>query len=382
LKSAYEYRMVADVPVGLFLSGGYDSSSVAALLQGNRTQKIKTFTIGYQETQFNEAPEAKKIAEYLGTDHTEYYVSAKEALEVIPLLPEIFDEPFADNSIVPTTLVSRLAIKDVKVALSADGGDEIFGGYEKFNWSVKYTQILPIWIQGLLSKSMSLINPDNLPYFNKKYNFSTRYEKIRQIWAESNAVSAMKYISQFITGKEVNSLLLNDFILYKTHFEAASQINDFNDAINKMLAIDYKTFLVDNNLAKVDRATMSVSLEGREPLLDHRVIEFVAQLPSNLKIRNGENKYILKKIVHKHIPKTLMDRPKVPFIAPLNIWYQDQLKENMKYYLDAKRIDQQGIFNSEFIEELCNKYFSGERISHQKLWNILVFQMWYERWMS
>jgi len=381
LKSSYEYRMVADVPVGIFLSGGYDSSSVAALLQKNRTQKLKTFTIGYHENEYNEAPEAKKIAEYLGTDHTEYYVSANEVAEVLPLLPEIYDEPFADNSTVPTTLVSKLAVKDVKVALSADGGDEIFGGYHKFNWSVKYTHY-PIWMQFLLSRSMRLINPDYLPYFNKTYNFSTRYEKMRKIWEESSAVSAMKYISQYITEKETNLLLQEDIEKYKTYFDSESSINDYNDSINKMLAIDYKTFLADNNLVKVDRATMSVSLEGREPMLDHRIIEFVARLPSNYKIKDGTNKYILKEIVHRHIPKQLMERPKMPFVAPLTLWFKDELKEKMLDYLDVNRLKAEGIFNAEYVIKLRDKYFANGKISHQKLWNILIFQMWYEKWLK
>ena len=179
--------MVADVPVGVFLSGGYDSASVAALLQQGRTDKIKTFTIGFHEAAFNEAKEAKKIAQYLGTDHTEWYVTAADAAGVFHQLPEIYDEPFADNSVVPTALVAQLAIKQVKVSLSADGGDEIFGGYKKFNQALRYTETIPAPVQAMLGGFMGLLNPETIPYFSKQYNFSTRYRKMQAIWASRSS---------------------------------------------------------------------------------------------------------------------------------------------------------------------------------------------------
>ena len=211
LISAYDYRMVADVPVGLFLSGGYDSTSVAAILQSSRTQKIKSFTIGYKEAAFNEAPEAKKIAEYLGTDHHEWYVTASDAADVFHQLPEIYDEPFADNSVVPTALVSQLASKHVKVSLSADGGDEVFAGYNKFNQSIRYTESVPSFMQSAFSNVMGLINPERIPYFNKKYNFNTRYEKMRKIWADKTPLAALKYISQYITEDEAKKFIGSNY---------------------------------------------------------------------------------------------------------------------------------------------------------------------------
>src|SRR6202012_6125988 len=189
----------------IFLSGGYDSSSVAALLQTGRTEKLKTFTIGFHENEFNEAPEAKKIAQFLGTDHTEWYLTAKEAGGVLSKLPEIYDEPFADNSTVPTVLVSQLARKQVTVALSADGGDEIFGGYNKFNQAEKYTSQFPPFLQSIVSGTMSLINPEHIPFFNGKYNFATRYEKMRLIWKSHDPVSAVKESRQYINEKEVEA---------------------------------------------------------------------------------------------------------------------------------------------------------------------------------
>ena len=382
LKNAYEYRMVADVPVGLFLSGGYDSSSVAALLQTGRTEKLKTLTIGFHENEFNEAPEAKKIAEYLGTDHTEWYLTAKEAGGVLSRLPEIYDEPFADNSTVPSVLVSQLARQQVTVALSADGGDEIFGGYNKFNQAERYTSQFPPFVQSLLSGTMSLINPDHIPWFSSKYNFATRYEKMRLIWKSHDPVSAVKYISQYITEKEVESFLGAPFERYPTFFEDGDKLAHNDGTVNRLLAIDYKTFLVDNNLVKMDRATMSVSLEGREPMLDHRLVEFLSRLPSSFKIRNGVNKYLLKEVVHRYIPKELMERPKRPFIAPLMVWFREELKEQLRHYLSERCLSATGVFDPAPIIRLRDEFLAGKKVNYQKLWQVLMFQLWYDRWIE
>jgi asparagine synthase (glutamine-hydrolysing) len=382
LKSAYEYRMVADVPVGMFLSGGYDSVSVTALLQHGRTEKIKTFSIGYAEAAFNEAHHAKKVAEYLGTDHTEWYVTAKDAAAVIPTLPDLYDEPFADNSVVPTTLVSQLARRRVTVALSGDGGDEIFGGYNKFKQSVKYAEGLPTWLQSVLSGTMSLFNPRYIPYFNQQYNFASRYEKMRKIWASHSPLAALKYISQYITEDEARAIMRRPYQNRPTHFDDGPRLNHQNDSLNKLLALDWKTFLLDNNLTKVDRATMSVALEGREPMLDHRVIEFAAQLPSHLKIKNGVTKHILKEVVHRYVPRELMERPKMPFIAPLTVWFRQGLRDQMTAYLNRERLEADGFFNADVVLKMRDQYLAGgEQIGHQKLWNLLVFQLWHERWM-
>lgn len=381
MKSAYNYRMVADVPVGVFLSGGYDSASVAAIIQAGSGSRIKTFTIGYKERAFDESQEAKKIARHLGTDHTEWIVGPKDALEILEQLPEIYDEPFADNSTVPTTLVSKLASKQVKVALSADGGDELFAGYNKFNQSLRYTRFSKR-LQGVLSHTMGLMNPELIPYFNKKYNFASRYEKMKLIWGAGQPQYALKYISQYLTESEVHHYMQVKPEKYRTNFDLNGELTNVNDPLNKLLAIDYKTFLVDNNLVKVDRATMSVSIEGREPMLDHRLVEFLAQVPQSLKVKDNVNKYILKTIVHKYIPQSLMDRPKRPFIAPLQEWFRDELKEQMQYYLAPERLAKSGLFNAPHVQQLMEKYINGGKVSHQKLWNILVFQLWYNRWME
>ncbi|WP_343746528.1 asparagine synthase (glutamine-hydrolyzing) [Chitinophaga sp.] len=380
--SAYQYRMVADVPVGVFLSGGYDSASVAAMLQHGSSSRIKTFTIGYKEKQWDESAEARKIAQHLGTDHHEWIIGPEDAKGVLEQLPEIYDEPFADNSTVPTTLVSKLASRQVKVALSADGGDEIFAGYNKFNQSLSYTSQLPRGIQQVLSTVMGWVNPEVIPYFNKQYNFSSRYEKMKLIWASGKPQEAMKYIAQYLTESEVARYTGRQPDNYKTNFDLNGELTGVNDPLNRLLAVDYKTFLADNNLVKVDRATMSVGIEGREPMLDHRLVEFLARVPASLKVKNNTNKYILKQIVHKYIPPALMDRPKRPFIAPLQEWFRDDLKEQMQYYLSPERLNKTNLFHAPHIQQLLQQYLSGGKVSHQKLWNILVFQLWYNRWIA
>jgi asparagine synthase (glutamine-hydrolysing) len=382
MKSAYKYRMVADVPVGVLLSGGYDSTSVAAILQASSGTRIKTFTIGYKEQQFDESTEAKKIAHHLGTDHNEWIVGPAEALSVLRKLPEIYDEPFADNSTVPTTLVSQLAARQVKVALSGDGGDELFAGYNKFNQSLDYTGRYPQGVQRALSSTMSLVNPEILPYFSRKYNFATRFEKMKLIWASGKPEQALKYISQYITESEAERYMSNPAQRYKTNFDLNGELGGVNDTLNRLLAVDYKTFLVDNNLVKVDRATMSVSIEGREPMLDHRLVEYLARVPAAMKMKNNVNKYILKTIVHRYVPQSLMERPKRPFIAPLTEWFRDELREQMEHYLSPDMLGKTGLFNAAEIQELLKKYLNGGKVSHQKLWNILVFQLWYERWIE
>jgi asparagine synthase (glutamine-hydrolysing) len=205
---------------------------------------------------------------------------------------------------------------------------------------------------------------------------------MKLIWREQDPISAVKYISQYITESEVERFLGKSFERYPTFFEAGNQLVKNDGTVNRMLAIDYKTFLVDNNLVKVDRATMSVSLEGREPMLDHRIIEFLAQLPSSYKIRNGVNKYLLKEVVHRYIPKALMERPKKGFIAPLMVWFRKELQEQLKYYLSERCLSATGVFDHEPIIRLRDEYLAGRKVMYQKLWNVLIFQLWYDRWIQ
>lgn len=382
LRSSFEYRMVSDVPVGVFLSGGYDSSVVAAILQNGMSEKLNTFTIGFKEKEFDEAPYAKEVSKYLGTNHTEYYCTQEDALEIIPRLCELYDEPFGDSSAIPTVLVSQLARKHVAVSLSADGGDELFAGYDKYTTTLQYVNIfnsIPKSVKSLIGFGMDNINPKYIPILNNSYNFATRYEKIHAILKAENCIEAMKYTSEYFTKKERDRLLKVDFKDLVTNFDM--KVADTNDEINQILAIDFKTYMIDDILTKVDRATMGVGLEGREPLLDYRLIEFVSQLPSNLKYRNGDKKWLLKQITHKYLPEKMMNRPKQGFGVPLSEWFRDQLKEYFMVYLDESRIEKEGLFDSKEVVRLRDSYLSGNRENVQKLWFLLMFEMWFEKWM-
>ena len=383
LKTSFNYRMVADVPVGVFLSGGYDSSIVTAMLQSNSTNKINTFTIGFHEKGFDEAPYAKQVSDHLGTNHTEYYCTQKDALDIIPRLPEMYDEPFGDVSAIPTTLVSALARKDVTVSLSANAGDGIFADYSKHQYSLEYYNRyvnIPSALKSTLKYGLGKIDPNKIPYFKNTYNFETKYKKLQNVLGANNAADIMKLTSQNFTQEQVQALLKAPTTELKTHFD--DDVSDHNDQINRMLAIDYKTYMLDDILTKVDRASMSVSLEGREPLLDYRLIEFAAQLPSNLKYRNGQKKWLLKEITHKYLPKEMMDRPKQGFGVPITEWFKDELKDYFMVYLDPARLEQENIFNPDVVLELRDRYLSGETEGADRLWRILMFQMWYERWMN
>ena len=379
LKSACEYRMVSDVPVGMFLSGGYDSSVVTALLQHERKEKLKTFTIGFKEKGFDEAPYAKEIAKHLGTDHTEFYCTAKDALEIIPKLCEIYDEPFGDSSAIPTTLVSQIAKKQVSVSLSADGGDEIFGGYGKYTGITKKLDTfakVPDILKPILAKSLRQnIVHKSAEKFAGMFEAKTRCERFADILSHDEK-QMLKETGQF-TKKQLSEVLNYKHKELFTNFDTDIQ----DDRLSNLLAIDYKTYMVDDILHKVDRATMSVSLEGREPLLDHRIIEFVAQLPSDMKIKDGDKKWLLKQITHKYLPKQMMDRPKQGFGVPIQEWFKDELKEYFEKYLSKKALSEHELFDIDEILKMKKQYLADENVGVTKLWYMLMFQMWYEKWM-
>lgn len=383
LQKAFEYRMVADVPVGVFLSGGYDSSAVAALLQQNRSQKIKTFTIGFEEEQYNEAPFAKSIANYLGTDHTEYYCTVSEAREILPTLPYFYDEPFGDSSAIPTMLVSKMARKDVTVALSADGGDEIFGGYNRYPIIQKLDRTfgrLPSFTRKAAYQASGWIDPERIPVLRNKKLIGQRYAKFRKLIFESNASQYLKSMCSVIDDQTLQRILLDQYHSVSTYFDEDNA--DIVDMLDRILAMDYKTYMVDDILTKVDRATMSMGLEGREPFLDQNIIEWVAKLPTDYKIRSGSKKYLLKEIVHKHIPKSMMDRPKAGFAIPIEDWFQQELSIYFDLYCDPMYLQKQGIFDYQSIQIWISKYKMGEKAYMTQLWNVLMFQLWYEKWMK
>jgi asparagine synthase (glutamine-hydrolysing) len=380
LKSAFEYRMISDVPVGLFLSGGYDSSTVAALLQSQRTQKLKTYTIGFYEQNFNEAKHAKKVADYLGTDHTEFYCTQKEALNIIPFLAEIYDEPFADSSAIPTILLSQITKKDVTVALSGDGGDETFAGYDKYMSSLKYLNFLktPSALQSFLKYTLPIMSQTQWFGLSRAQQMG----RINEVLKKGDNESVLKFM-EYGNRNLSHKLLCAKTVNLKTVFDEEDRLLSSHGALNSMLATDYKTYLVDDILTKVDRATMSVGLESREPLLDYRIIEFSAQLPLEYKLHHGVSKKILRSIAFKHIPKKILNREKMGFGVPMHEWFQDELKELIACYLDRYRLEKEQIFNVDEVEIIKQEYLKNpiNHASASKIWKLVMFEMWYERWM-
>lgn len=388
LLSAFEYRMVADVPVGVFLSGGYDSSAVTALLQANRTDKLKTYTIGFFEEDHNEAVYAKAVAAHLGTDHTEYYCTTREAQDIIPEISQYCDEPFGDSSIIPTTLVSRLARKEVTVALSADAGDETFAGYNKYPLALdllKKVNSVPGALRKPAGQLLRHIPGSLLAKLSGSHAAPIKRERFSNILqhGQPTACMMMDYmLGQIYTGNQLKELLVQDQPPARSYYDSEDELREDLDQLDRMLAMDYKTYMVDDILVKVDRAAMSTSLEGREPLLDHRLIEFVAQLPSNYKMKGNNKKYILKQIVHRYIPEKMMDRPKMGFGIPVFQWLRKDLRPYVDEFMNETALMEHGLFKKEGVLHIVNRFMAGDRNYDNLFWYLLVFQMWYKKWMA
>ena len=385
LSDACNYRMVSDVPVGVFLSGGYDSASVTALLQKERTDKLKTFTISVPDIGLDEAPFAKEIANYLGTNHTEIECTHKEAIELIGDLPYYYDEPFADSSAIPTTLVSLAARKHVTVALSADAGDEVFAGYNRYDYIQRYGQKInkiPSFLRNAMAYGMDVIPSNYIPVLRNRYNFHNRYEKVKGVLKNPSEEQIMLSLSQQFTDRQINDLFKRKITSLNTAYFSEELEEKYFSSLSYMMAIDYQTYLVDDILQKVDRATMTASLEGREPYLDHRLIEWAARLPDHYKYHKGEKKYILKEILHQYIPKEMMDRPKMGFAIPIANWLQNDLRELVEEYINSEKIEKQGVFNVAYVEDIKRNFYAGKKELDVKMWYLLMFQMWYEKWMS
>lgn len=383
LQKAFDYRMVADVPVGVFLSGGYDSTCVTALLQKNSIQKIKTFTIGVADAKLDEAPYAKAIAARLGTDHTEIYCHQNDALDIVPELPFYYDEPFGDYSAIPTTLVSRLASKQVTVALSADAGDEVFAGYNRYDYEAQLGWLtkVPSLLKSAGAKFLHTIPSHAIPYFSKHPLFKHRYEKLKLLLRDSSPKSLMKNLTAQFFDSQLQALFLVPIQVLPTYFDPELK-PAFSDGISQMMATDYQTYLLDDILQKVDRATMSVSLEGREPFLDQNIIQWAAQLPTEYKYYKGNKKYILKEIVHQYIPKDMMDRPKMGFSVPITDWLRKELKELLETHINESSIKNSGVFNWSEVKHYKTHFLAGKEEYGYKIWYFLMFQMWYAHWMK
>lgn len=371
--SAFQYRMVSDVPVGVFLSGGYDSSLLAAILQKNNNKKINTFTIGFKDEEFNEAHHAKNVAKHLGTNHHEYYCTIKEAEEIIPLLPFFYDEPFGDSSAIPTMLVSRFAREQVTVALSADGGDEIFAGYERYDQLTTINKLqkkLPYFVRKGGAKLLL-----SLPGINM------RHRKMAALLTEDNILVTSDLISEHFLRNDLDKLIKNKSLHNQPLNEFAS-IPPGLGMINSLLVADYKTYLPDDILTKVDRATMSIGLEGREPFLDHRIVEWAAQLPVHLKYKNGNKKYLLKQLTYKYLPVDIMNRPKMGFGIPFGNWLKGNLKPLLLETVSEENLSKQNVLNKKYVLDLLDRYFAGKSTDDWQIWLIFIFMLWWKEWMS
>jgi asparagine synthase (glutamine-hydrolysing) len=393
LTAAVSERLISDVPLGALLSGGIDSSVVVALMQKISSTPARTFSIGFKEEGYDEAPWAARIAKHLGTDHTELYVNAKDALDVIPRLPDWYDEPFADSSAIPTFLVSHLTRKQVTVALSGDGGDEQFSGYVRY-WSTQAMaqgfHRFPLPVKKALARILGFIPATwvekcylpwhrFLPQRLRMANFPDKWQKLIKLMDQTQ-ISELYRMTICLWSEEEISDILAQGLPHSRYEETFKQTAGW-PLLLRLMRVDQKTYLPDAMLTKVDRASMATSLEVRVPLLDHRVVEFTAGLPESLKYRNGTGKYILKKLLAQYLPARLFERPKMGFGVPIDQWLRFELKDLLLDYLSAERLKKEGLFNTDFVDKKIKEHLSG-RINHQyRLWSLLMWQMWRERWL-
>jgi asparagine synthase (glutamine-hydrolysing) len=386
LDDSINLRMIADVPVGVFLSGGYDSSLVASILAKKQNKEINTFTIGFNEKKYNEAEHAKTIAEYLKTNHTEYYMKDKDMLNLVESLPEYYDEPFGDSSALPTMIVSRIAREKVTVALSADGGDEAFCGYSKYFFLNKFSGVFSSGFKKtFLKTSLNLLNDSSVEYLNsllpkskRQTNIVDKYNKFKRAINSSSLEEMFQNASSYVYNNNVKNMLsINVNNSLYSEFSNDKRLS----FLNYMMLTDYKRFMNDDVLTKVDRATMSVSLEGREPLLDHRIAEFMARVPLDIKYKNKQGKYLLRQVLYKYLPANLVDKPKAGFQIPLNEWLRGDLKYLIEKYLNKDVLDDE-VFDIRNILEIKEQFFNGNQNFATQIWFILMYQMWKEKWFD
>ena len=386
LSGAVVSQMQADVPLGAFLSGGIDSSTIVALMQAQSSQKVNTFSIGFDAKDYNEAEHARTVANHLGTNHFDMYVTERDALDVIPLLPEIYDEPFADSSQIPTYLVSKIAKQKVTVALSGDAGDELFGGYNRYtmssNWWSKLSK-LPIPIRSLLRTSIEVVPPNlwnatmGKLVSNKgpQVNFGDKLHKGAKVLDAHNIDELYSRLISNIDDRE--QWIINHVVAVGKDFYHT----DFNELepVERMMVRDLLGYLPTDILTKVDRAAMAVSLETRVPFLDPSVIEFSAALPLEYKIRDGVSKWVLREVLYKYVPKDLIERPKMGFGVPLAEWLRGPLRDWAEELLEEQRLQQEGFFNVALVRKKWQEHLTGKRNWHHQLWNVLMFQTWLEK---
>jgi asparagine synthase (glutamine-hydrolysing) len=381
LGNVVEGQMISDVPLGAFLSGGIDSSTVVSLMQSKASQKVKTFSIGFDIDQFDESAYARQVASHLGTDHTERIVTEKEALELVPSISSFFSEPFADSSQLPTYLVAGIAKEKVTVSLSGDAGDELFGGYNRYLYaSGAFQKIrkIPKPLRNALSSVLRTLPPSSWNQLIKFTDYRNIGEKIHKIAKAMHSDDAMELYKQVVSHTDFpTSYLLNaeeNFSSIAYNWDACGGCT-FTE-IEKMMAVDTLTYLPDDILVKVDRASMAVSLESRVPFLDHRVIEFAWSLPLNYKLSNGNGKMILKELLYRYVPKKIMDRPKMGFGIPLSQWLNGPLKGWCLDLLNEDALNKHQVFNTKAVSKLVKEHMDGKADHGYMLWNFLMLQSW------
>ena len=387
LSDAVRQRMISDVPLGAFLSGGIDSSTVVALMQANSNRPVKTFSIGFSESGYDEAQYAKQVAAHLGTDHTELYVEPAQAMRMIERLPDMFDEPFADSSQIPTFLVSELTRPHVTVSLSGDGGDELFAGYNRYfqtTGAVGRLMNAPRPLRTGLAAALNGMSPHTWDQvFNlvpKRWRPPTpgdKLYKLADVLRGGNSAFYRRLVSHWDTpsdvvqgGSEPQGLLWDPTVIAR-----------FPDAIERMQYLDTLTYLPDDILTKVDRSSMAVSLEARVPLLDHRVVAFAWQLSSRQKVRHGKGKWLLRQVLQRYVPRELVERPKMGFGVPLDRWLRGPLRDWAEDLLSEHSLKQIGVLAPSPIRQKWQEHLSGGRNWQYHLWDVLMFQAWARRWV-
>ena len=390
LTQAVAQQMVADVPLGAFLSGGIDSSIIVALMQAQSSKPVQTFCIGFNEGKYNEAQHAKAVAHHLGTQHTELYVTPQQALDIIPRLPSLYDEPFSDSSQIPTFILAKMTRQHVTVSLSGDAGDELFGGYNRY-FLTRYIwgkiSKMPFGLRRLLARILLSVSPDAWtrifdlisPLLPRRARFPQPGEKILKLGEILTTEQAESLYCGLISHWKNPSALIPGAVEPSTVLSTRPAWSVFSDIEHRMMAVDCLSYLPDDILVKVDRAAMGVSLETRIPFLDHRVIEFAWRLPLHMKLRHTQGKWILRQILYKYIPPRLIERPKMGFGIPIDDWLRGPLRDWAEALLNEHRLRREGFFNPALIRKKWAEHLSGQRNWQYHLWDVLMFQLWFEQ---